>query len=370
MPIPNPAGGRGYTPPSAPRSTPSGFPSGGSSPGGVGGGKPSWTRDTGNYKRTQSAQNYKPTRGASGGSSAGQIRRAPIQSRAPGTQAAKPPGGTSPAAQARGAAGTSPAAMAKGAGGAAALPAVAGAAKAPSALGAAGSRLGPAGIAAGVGLLAGEGLRRSLVEQGREGFAYPSNTGALLANPARTAVDGLRGLGESYGDLLNGKGSEAIATGTPPGYTAPGAPPFTGGQSPGVTYRITFQNTGQTSAGASTSIQTTANVPGPVSGLSKRTNTDGSWEYWLKYGSNQETRVRTWANFFVSGVTTIASIVRSDGAPDTGGDPLGPPEPIAPPAPVRPPTRQPRRPPTEDPTQESNPRSNPSPTRHRTTAPR
>lgn len=176
---------------------------------------------------------------------------------------------------------------------------------------------------AAVGLAVGEALRRDLVGDGYDGFAYPSDTGRQLSRPLETLGYGARGSAQALRDLF---GPEELAGQPPPVPLAPsdGTAPFSGGQSPGVFYTVTYSNKGSYGAYQS-DIDSTAGFFGPVPALVRRSNPNGSWTYG-HFFQGVFSSVTTWANYYIEGVTAIKSVRRNDGLPDTGGNPAPSPE--------------------------------------------
>lgn len=192
---------------------------------------------------------------------------------------------------------------------------------------------------ASIGALTGAGLARGA---GAILGRIPGAGGAV-AKLAGAVVPGA-GLLYAGASLLDGwLQPETVAGGAIPSATETvyGEPPFTGGQSPGVNYRIRYSVGGTPREGVIPNLD----VYGPVSGLSRveipgpgpsgepygvtypgtvRTSSGGSVQVALNLGG---AAVRWIANsgeasrFNVTGLT----VTPWEGQPDTGGDQLGPP---------------------------------------------
>jgi len=163
----------------------------------------------------------------------------------------------------------------------------------------------------GLGLAAGEGIRRG-------GLAL-EEAGVIPDTP----------LFEEYPP---GFWDRQQPNAAPSPVPVPNPPPFTGGQSPGVFYTVTYRNIGGYGSNR-LNFTTTAGFFGPVPGLARRNNANSSWDYGHII-NGVFSSVRTWPNFFDDGVTTVESVVRNDGQPDTGGNPDGGSRPLAPPGSV------------------------------------
>lgn len=156
----------------------------------------------------------------------------------------------------------------------------------------------------GIGLTLGEGIRRAGLKAEEAGIL--PDTPFFEPYPP----------GFWQGIKPNEAGSIVPVTGYGPA-------PFKGGQSPGVFYTVTYRHIGK-SFGNPSNFTTTAGFFGPTPSLTRRTHPNQSWSYGHIINGIFNS-VRTWPNYFDEGVTTIESVVRNDGKPDTGGDPLGEP---------------------------------------------
>ncbi|MBE9157697.1 hypothetical protein IQ265_12795 [Nodosilinea sp. LEGE 06152] len=174
--------------------------------------------------------------------------------------------------------------------------------------------------------------------------------GGALAKAAGGIIPGAGLIGAGAGLLRDFLQPEEVAGGAiaSPTETTYGEPPFTGGQSPGVNYRIRYSVGGSPREGVIPSMD----VYGPVSGLTRQV-TPGPGPFGESYGVSYPGTVRNsagnsvqvflnlggssfqWINsvngesaFSVTGLT----VTPWNGEPDTGGDPLGPPitQPTAP----------------------------------------
>lgn len=107
-------------------------------------------------------------------------------------------------------------------------------------------------------------------------------------------------------------------------------PSFTGGQSPGVGYLVTYRFDTVGTAGQTLpqdfdrlSSGSGAGWPGPIGGITTRQN-GGSLELILRYGNGQEGVLsQSTAPQGDFRNAKIVAITRADGQPDTGGDPPG-----------------------------------------------
>jgi hypothetical protein len=163
-----------------------------------------------------------------------------------------------------------------------------------------GAVLGTVAAGLGIGIAAGEGIRRG-------GLAL-EEAGVIPNTP----------LFEEYPP---GFWDRQQPNAAPSPVPVPNPPPFTGGQTPGVFYTVTYRNVGGYGSNRENST-TTAGFFGPVPPLTRRDNANNSWTYGHVI-NGVFSAVRTWANFYEDGVTSVQSVVRNDGLPDTGGNPDG-----------------------------------------------
>lgn len=211
----------------------------------------------------------------------------------------------------------------------------------------AGAIAGTVAAGAAIGIGTGELLRREGLRQGLDGLAYPSNTPELLRDPLGTLRDGARGTRDALQDAF---GPDDLAGQPAPIPLSPSnAPaPFTGGQSPGITYLFDYEysylkDASDPSKGRVTS-SGTSSTRGPIKGL--RVTTIGTSPNTAKrfsfIGTNANGSERE--NLILQSGTqqdpkaSVSNIRRADGQPDTGGDPAAEPnrEPSRPQSPLRP----------------------------------
>lgn len=183
------------------------------------------------------------------------------------------------------------------------------------------------------------GAKAGALAGGAVGSVIPG-AGTAVGAAVGAFVGGLGGsiAGQLGGEALGGLLDPSIAPSylgpqsVPPGYTAPGAPPFRGGQSP-VSYEVT---TNRLFFNGATDLFTTFAL-GPIRGVFAVTGPDGLERYFLFAGGGD-----TFLGFKARDAyldIRIASLKRVDNQPDTGGDPLGEPEKIPAAAPARGPQR-------------------------------
>lgn len=113
--------------------------------------------------------------------------------------------------------------------------------------------------------------------------------------------------------------------------SAPGDPPFTGGQSPGVLYDISLSTFSFNSEGVKNSNNHNTQLRGPISVFRLNTGSGSVLNTVRVLGSNgfKDYKRSNAVEVFFENV----SISRADGQPDTGGDPQGEPEPVGRPRP-------------------------------------
>lgn len=161
--------------------------------------------------------------------------------------------------------------------------------------------------------------------------------GALVAGPVGAAVGAQ--LGGAIGGLAGGFAARSLfpnTPGSPDPYDTLGDAPFTGGQSPGVSYRFDYFYSGWQTVRRDKSGTYTST--GPIrfrTDFYEASSTYNMEEIWLLPGSGGEV---LFANSLVPKDEpqwlipsfSVTNIRRVDGQPDTGGDPEGLPEPVTP----------------------------------------
>jgi hypothetical protein len=216
------------------------------------------------------------------------------------------------------------------------------------------------GAAAGLGLALGELGRGELAALGYEGFEYPPNTGEQLSSPLSTLGAGLRGTLESLRDGFEPFELAGAPSPTPlpmPG----GAAPFSGGQSPGVAYRIRYGFRDHMRFNPGGTVVEAPQQPvlsGPIRGfVLSGVGWDGNpfQALGISHGAGVTTYNVQSSNSWLTAPFFI-SIVRVDGQPDTGGDPQ--------PAPSIEPARPPRTLPFPVPDSPLSPGVSPAPAPH------
>lgn len=214
------------------------------------------------------------------------------------------------------------------------------------------------------------------------GYALGAALGTAIGGPVGAAIGAQ--VGGALGGILGGTAGAALGRLLPTGgpaidgaavtapnqpATGPTGPPFTGGQLAGVRYNVRVRYFADRIEGADANSENTwNNRPGPIYGTYSKSVIDPLGRPAIEVGflraenTSDSTPVEDGGQGYLlsefSGATaTIISVVRSDGLPDTGGDPPGDPA-IAPatPRPVPPPA-----PPAAAPTPFPRPAPPPSP---------